>query len=242
MNKLLAAGAVVAALGLGPQALADPVVGFSLSGSGISANGWLSFTPDPIATVVVPVGDVSGDPIGANNITGVGGFFSDANLGISNVAITGFVATVPDPGNAPFATSLSRLSVPGGTLPELDSNALTYSNLFYPGGAPDTCNDGLLGGYLDVFGMLLTLNNGDDVEVWSDSGGPNNSAIYGIAVAGPVSVDETEVETALDYIGGGLTMTVPEPASILLLGTAMLGALGFSQRSRDNRRAALAPG
>ena len=237
-NKLLATAAMVVVLAFGPQARATEVVQFWLGGGGITADGWITYAPDPNATVVLPVGDVSGDPIGASYITAISGSFSDSNLGISNEAISGLVPTVQNPGNAPFATSLSRIAVPGGTLPPDDEGALTFSNLLYLGGAPDTCDDGLVGGYLDVFGMLFTLNNGDDIEVWSNGGGSNTSSIYGVAVAGNVD----NVETALDYVDSGVAMHAPEPGSLLLLGTALLGILGLTRRSPDKRRGEPAAG
>jgi hypothetical protein len=204
-------------------------VSISLSGAGISGVGLITFTPDTIA----------GDPAGANNIISISGSFSDSNVGISNAAITGLVPTVPNPANAPYATSLSRVPVQGALLPSDDGNSLTFSNLFYPNGAPDTCFDGITGGYLDVFGALLTLDNGDEVNVWSNGGSPNDSAQYGVAVAEPTGiVDDATVYTAIDYVGDGVTMDAPEPGSFWLLGTALLGALTLTRRPGDRRRAA----
>jgi len=222
----MAAGAMVMALGLSVRAQADEIVSFTLSGAGISAAGSIKFTPDTIP----------GDPVGANNIIAISGLFSDSNVGISDATITGLIATDPNPANAPFATSLSRIPVQGSLLPGDDNNSLTYSNLLYPGGAPDTCFDGITGGFLDVFGMLLTLNNGDVADVWSNGGGPNDSDIYGAAVAESSVVGNTTIYTAIDYVGSGVTMNTPEPGSFWLLGTALLGALGLTRRRSDSRR------
>jgi hypothetical protein len=220
-NKLLAAGAIIVALGFGAQARANDTVSFMLYGAGISASGVITYTPDTIPN----------DPDGANNIIAISGLFSDSNVGISDQAITGLVPTAPNPENSPFATSLSRIPVAGSLLPADDSNSLTYSNLFYPGGAPDTCFDGITGGFLDVFGALLTLGNGDLADVWSNGGGPNDSDMYGVAVATVTgTVDDSPVYTAADYIGGGVTMEVPEPGSAWLLGAALLGALALTRR------------
>lgn len=227
-NKLLAAGAMVMALGFGAQAQADEIVAFSLSGAGVSGSGFISVTPDTI----------SGDPAGANNIISISGSFSDSNVGISGASITGLVPTYPNVANAPYATSLSRVPVQGSLLPPDDGNSLTYSNLFYPYGAPDTCFDGITGGYLDVFGTLLTLDNGDEVELWSNGGGPNNSDIYGLAVAAPTGTDgNTTLYAAIDYVSDGITMNAPEPSSLWLFGTALLGALTLTRRPAGSRAA-----
>lgn len=222
-HTLAAAAATAAMLAYAPVAgaaiVAGNSIGFQLSGAGISALGMISYVPDNIA----------GDPVGANLITGVHGTFSDTNVGVVNAVITGLIATIPNPGNAPFATSLTHLPVldPGGLLPAIDGSSLSYSNLFYPGGAPDTCFDGITGGFLDVFGMMLTLNNGDIAEVWSNGGGPNDSNIYGAAVASDGAY------TAIDYVGGGVRMSVPEPASLGLLavGFALTGFVGRKRRT-----------
>ncbi len=230
-KKLLAATAAVMALSLGAPAQADEIMTFSLSGGGISASGAVTFTPDTIA----------GDPVGANLITGISGIFSDLNAGLSDVAITGLVATNPTTANAPFATSLSRVPVQGSLLPAHDNNSLTYSNLFYPNGAPDTCFDGITGGFLDVFGALLTLYNGDEVNLWSNGGGANDSAMYGLALAAPsTTVGSPTVYTATDYISNGVTMDAPEPGSLWLLAPALLGALTLTltRRAADSRRVA----
>ena len=128
-DTLLAAGAVIAALAFGPQAQAS-LVQFGFSGAGVHGSGFLTVTPD---TVV-------GDPSGAYTITNVTGTFSDSNIGISHAAITGLVPINPvnPPIGAPAPVSLSYLFV---TNPPPFDTAISYDNLFYPGGSPITCAD-----------------------------------------------------------------------------------------------------
>ena len=217
---LVAATAAATALACAPIANATVVVGrtvnFVISGAGISASGSLSYIPDTIP----------GEPQGAHLITAITGTLSAKNVGVLNASITGLIATSPNPGNAPFATSLSYLPVLD--LPAGENGVLSYSNLFYPLGAPDTCFDGITGGYLDVFGMMLTLSNGDVADIWSNGGAPNNGPLYGAALASDGAY------TAIDYVAGGVSMSVPEPGTLVLLGTGLMLAAAAGGRRRSS--------
>lgn len=216
-NKLLAVGAVSAALAFGQQAQAGTLP-FLLSGVGISGSGSVSFTPDTIP----------GDPPGAYIITSLSGTFSDSNAGVLDQAITGLVPTTPLPHAPPFPTSLSYF--PASGLPSIDGSSLSYDNLIYPSnaGAPVVCPDTISGGFLDVFGALFTLANGDTVDLWSNGDGPNSSDIYGASVV-------NSSDTAIDYVSSGVTMTLPEPGSIWLLGAGLFGVLAWGRRSVASR-------
>lgn len=210
---------VLATMAMARPAQADNIT-FNFSGDGISGQVNLTYSLDTI----------SGDPLNANNVTAVYGYFSDANVtGINNWQITGLTATDPNPSNAPFATSLSYFPVTG--------NVLSYDNLVYvnPSGAPDTCFDGVTGGFLDVFGLMLTAESPGGAEtgefsLWSDGGGPNVSPIYGAAL-----VNSADTET--DYQFEGITLTpTPEPAPWLLLGTGLIGLFALKMRKAGAAR------
>ncbi len=210
--ELLAAGAVIAALACGPQARADAIA-FGFSGAGVGGSGLLTFVPD---TVV-------GDPSGAYTITNISGTFSDSNVPISNVEITGLapVNPVSPPLGAPIPASLSYLSVVNP--PPLDS-AISYDNLYYPDGSPITCPGyPLAGGFLDVYGALFTLSNNDVVDLFSNGEGPGTPLSYGVGVV-------NEASTVIDYQSSGVSMGVPEPGSFWLLGAGLLGVLGWRKR------------
>lgn len=213
-HQILAVVAATAALISGHGAQAG-VVAFNFDGAGVSGSGFLTYGPN---TVV-------GDPAGSSAITDVSGTFSDANLGLSNVAIVGLLPI--DPVNPPkgglFPVSFSSIAV---TNPSHPGGGTSYDNLLYPGGSPWVCEDYPgFGGYLDVYGIVFKLSNGYLVNLWSNgtwTGGPPLD--YGVAV-----IDGSN--TIVDYVTGGVASSVaPEPGSVVLLGVGLLSALTWRGR------------
>ena len=221
-KKLLVAGAVIAAVTFGLEAHASNI-GFSFTGNGISGGGVLTYDP------------TSPDSIsGGLPVTGFTGIFSDSNISISNVAITGLVALNPiSPAyGPPYPTSMSLLPV---TNPPPPDSAISYDNLLYPGGSPLTClGYPFPGGLLDVYGLMLTLNNGDVVDLYSNGNAPWVSApnIYGAMVIDmSQSAQNDGAGLVIDNVGGGLGVTVPEPGMLGLFGLGLAG-LGLMLRRR----------
>lgn len=226
-TRSVAAAALVIAALLTSQARATSY-SFNFSGAGVSGFMQLTYSPNP-NTGVIP-GNLSPnlvDPIGSFIITGISGTFSDANIGISNAAITGIVLSNPahpEPTNllAPhsfgFYPIASGVPTPGGgTAP-----GLSYDGLFYPGGSPQVANDyPFHGGFLDIYGMVFTISGGRAVNFWSD-GDFGRGATYGAAV--------TDGRTLLDYADPGVIATVPEPSSMWLLGVGLFAALAWRRR------------
>ena len=224
MKKALWACAALA-LALNHPAKAD-VVAVNFSATGISGSLLVTYGTATDAKY----------PTTGYVITAVSGTFSDSNHGLAIVdaSVTGLEPVndaTPETGNLLAPKNFSRFAVASG-LPTNNNGVLTYDNLFWPGGSPQTASDyPVQGGFLDIYGMMFTLANGDVVDLWSDGViSPHLSADYGVAVA--------TSSVALDYSFNGVSASVPEPDSALLLGAgaALLAIVGItSRKARPNR-------
>lgn len=240
----LAAGAVLATLLAAPYAGAG-TVRINFGGAAGSGYADLTLAPDPDASSSYDP-NVSNatptlsqwDPVGAQHITNASGSFNGS-------AIKGVLATnsgTPPPLPSP----------PGGfeNLPKsfswLTSSAgqNSYDNLFYLDGSPLVCPPGsppypFFGGFLDIFGVMFALDNGDVVGLWSDgvtvpdAFGPGwpGGLTFGLAVYTPAvggGYDQASSQFA------GASAAIPEPGILWLLGAALLG-LFVSRRTGQKR-------
>ena len=221
---LIAATSLFAALALTGQARAAVTVPFHFFGGGINAWGTLTYDPS------------NADPIsGGDAITAITGFFSDSNIGLRDVAITGLV---PSTGNAtpagtsPYPEAMSYFFVTKGITPpppNPPSSSLSYDNLYYPNGSPIVCGGYPgAGGVLDVYGLLFGLDvgsttpgNGDVVDLFSNGFNilPAGVPIYGAVVADPTN--------QLDYVAAGVATPEPSTWAMLALGFAGVGCARF---------------
>jgi hypothetical protein len=170
----------------------------------------------------------------AFEITGVSGIFSDSNnsLNIVNAPI-GLLEPIthdlPEPTNLLAPHDFSRFAVTTG-LPADNNGFLTYDNLYYPGGSPQTASDyPVKGGILDIYGLMFDIGGGKVVDLWSNgdfSGTGKGPIDYGVAVA--------THNSSLDYVGGGVAVT-PEPGAFGLLCTGLLGMLVWRLRAVRQR-------
>ena len=177
---------------------------FSFSGPGVS--GSLELTYGAATDATYPA---------ALEVTGISGTFSDTNVGIVNATITSLVAITRD---APEATNLlapndfSKFSVASGLTHQ---PLLSYDNLYWPAGSPQTASDyPFYGGVLDIYGLLFNIGGGTVVNVWSNGDNSGSGIIdYGVAVATHAA--------ALDYVETGVRQ-VPEPGTLAMLSCGLV--------------------
>jgi hypothetical protein len=218
----LALAALAATATVGARA---DVVGVKLGGAG-GISGTIVLTYGPASD--------SKYPGQGFEITGIGGTFSDATLGIVDAPITSLVpinhATPLDtPPNTAAPNDFSHFAVAAG-LPDESRGFITYDNLFWPDGAPPTAVffDGA-GSVMDIYGLLFGIGGGRVVDLYSNGvGNGPGDAVFGVVVA--------TAETQLNRVMTGVTATAPEPSTwaMMILGFAGLGFVGY----RTSRRAA----
>jgi hypothetical protein len=194
---------------------------FSFSGGGLSGTAILYVSNTPVPGVP-----------GAFQIVAATGTFSDSIANISGM-ITGVETTSLPSGINTDGTFSPPAVAAGGT-------GFSYDNLFYPSGdSPAVCPPPgpgdpeppypYGGGLLDIYGLLFTLSDGYDVNVWSNGVVPGFGLTYGIGD----SHDGTVVDTFGEPFSGtsaDVTATTPEPSSLLLLGTGLPGVLLLLRR------------
>lgn len=228
---LLTAGAMLAMLALGPYASANPIR-INFSGDAGSGYADLTIVSDPDAssnydpTVVNPTGQPGKwDPEGAQLITGASGSFN--GIAITGVKARNF-ANPPPPETLPKSYSTIGPSI---------SFVASYDNLFYVNGSPVVCPPGTAhpngypfsGGFLDVYGVMFELDNGNLVGLWSDGvvppgfSGTPGGLTYGLSVLTPT---DSGYSISSSQFAGAMA-SVPEPKFMWLFGAVLLGLFAW---------------
>lgn len=158
--------------------------------------------------------------------TGISGTFTDTNNGLNIVdaTITGLVPlniSSPEPTNLLAPANFSKFAIASGSA----FGDFSYDNLIWPTGSVQTATDYAgAGGYLDIYGLLFTIDGGYTVNFWSN-GATGGSVDYGVGVA--------TSSLQYDYVSAGVSV-VPEidPAGLGSVLALVTGAFALSERRR----------
>lgn len=162
----------------------------------------------------------------AYQVTGITGTFTDSNNGLNILdakvgPLVPINHAVPEVDNLLAPNDFSKRG-PFIGLPPDNHDYLSFDNLFWPAGSPQTASDyPFFGGPLDIYGLMFEVEGGYIVDLWSDGNFLGGPIVYGVAVV--------EGREARDYQFNSVALNVPEPTSISLLG---IGAAGLLLRRR----------
>jgi hypothetical protein len=192
---------VAATAAMAPAAKADSY-NFNWSGNGITTSGVIDVTATSMP--------------GTYQITGISGTFSDSNAGFSGAITT--LNSAPLPTYTPGSTYFSA--------PAFTDAGFSYDNLLYPDGeSPAVCVDAPMfsGGVFDIYGMSFNVAGGYTVDLWSQ--GDLGGDMVGDSFDG---VKLGNSDPGIPVTGG--VSPVPEPGSLMLLATGVLGLAGTLRR------------
>jgi hypothetical protein len=226
------------------EAQAASTYTFQFNGPGVSGEATVTVAPNGVGPADPnPLCGTAGnnpcrqDPPGALKILDISGTFTDTNNGLTimNAAITGLVPINPaNERDLTFDPAVpASLSFFDWTNEPTIHDALSYDNLFFPGGNPIDCDYPFSGTLLDPFGMMFTIAGGDTVGMWGYGNVPGNGLAYGVAV--------TDGVNEFDYTQfPGNIVLVPEPSTwaMMIAGLAGLGFAGYRSSRKGAQLAA----
>ncbi|MBV9761931.1 MAG: PEP-CTERM sorting domain-containing protein [Acidobacteriaceae bacterium] len=212
MKKVYFSLAALLAVGAAAPVVQADEFSFSFHSGSITTSG--VFTTAPTSTP------------GYDAITGINGTFSDTSAGISG-AITGLYRPV------------SYAAPPSGP-PASTPAGISYDDTFYPGAnSPNNCADyPFYGGVFDVYGLAFDVSGGYVAALWSDGNMPGVGLVYaagdsqGTTLLNLPNPDGSNQSLPVGVPGSLTTSSTPEPASLLLSGLGIGGAMLFLRRKR----------
>jgi PEP-CTERM motif len=159
----------------------------------------------------------------AFEVTGISGTFSDSNHGLNifNAPIGPLEPinyATPEPTNLLAPHDFSKFLVLTGTM----HGDLSYDNLYWPGGSPQTASSyPPHGGFLDIYGLLFDIGGGRVVDLWSQGTGSGTGPF-------PYGVDVATSNASLDRVVP--VSITPEPGTFVMLGSGIIGLAGILRR------------